>query len=106
MHQRHSILRRGVSVCLTALLAVATPLSALAQQPDTGPATFDAIHVTAGRSRVLTTDFDVLRIAVTNPAIADAVVVQPREVLIDSKAPGTISLILWGANRRAQYDLV
>ena len=64
------------------------------------------VALTAGRSTVLTTDFDVTRIAVTNPAIADATVVQPREILIDGKAPGTISLIVWGATQRLQYDLV
>ena len=63
------------------------------------------ITLTAGRSTVLTMDFDVTRIAVTNPAIADAVVVEPREVLIDGKAPGTISLIIWGEGQRLQYDL-
>jgi pilus assembly protein CpaC len=64
------------------------------------------VALTTGRSTVLTTDFDVTRIAVTNPAIADAVVVQPREILIDGKAPGTISLIVWGSSQRVQYDLV
>jgi pilus assembly protein CpaC len=43
---------------------------------------------------------------VTNPLIADAVVVQPREILVDGKAPGTISLIVWGNGTRVQYDLV
>src|SRR5262249_14414851 len=47
-----------------------------------------------------------VRIAVTNPAVADAVVVQPREVLIDGKAPGTVSLIIWGSTERRQYDVV
>ena len=55
---------------------------------------------------MLNTPFDVTRIAVTNPAIADAVVVQPREVLIDGKGPGTVSLIVWGANDRRQHDVV
>jgi pilus assembly protein CpaC len=32
--------------------------------------------------------------------------VRPREILIDGKAPGTISLIVWGGERREQYDLV
>jgi pilus assembly protein CpaC len=64
------------------------------------------VSLIAGRSTVLSTDFDVTRIAVTNPAIADAVVVQPREILIDGKAPGTISLIIWGGTQRLQYDLV
>jgi pilus assembly protein CpaC len=64
------------------------------------------ITLAAGRSTVLQTDFEISRIAVTNPAIADAVVVQPREILIDGKAPGTVSLIIWGASERRQYDVI
>jgi len=65
------------------------------------------VGLTAGRSTVLNTDFDVTRIALTNPAVADATVVEPREVLIDGKAPGTVTMILWGGdNRRVQYDVV
>ena len=67
---------------------------------------FPHVQLTAGRSTVVATDFDVTRIAVTNPAIADAVVVAPREILIDGKAPGTISLIVWGNGTRVQYDLI
>jgi pilus assembly protein CpaC len=67
---------------------------------------FDRVLVTAGRSTVVPTDFDVTRIAVTNPEIADAVVVQPREVLVDGKKPGTVSLILWSSTQRKQYDIV
>src|SRR5688572_3922916 len=74
--------------------------------PAIGAAGFERIVLTAGRSTVLNTTFDVTRIAVTNPAIADAVVVQPREVLIDCKAAGTVSLIVWGQNERRQYDIV
>ena len=65
-----------------------------------------SVSLTAGRSTILTTDFDVTRIAVTNPAIADATVVRPREILIDGKAPGTISLIVWGSDQRSQYDVI
>ncbi len=64
------------------------------------------VSLTAGRSTVLTVDFDVTRLALTNPAIADAVVVEPREILIDGKAPGTVTMILWGGERRVQYDVV
>ena len=64
------------------------------------------VSLTAGRSTVLNVDFDVTRIALTNPAVADAVVVEPREILIDGKAPGTVTMILWGAERRVQYDVV
>jgi pilus assembly protein CpaC len=90
-------------VVLALGLQLAAPALVAAQQ---AAATLPKITLTAGRSTVLTTDFDITRIAVTDPAVADAVVVQPREVLIDGKAPGTISLIVWGGAERRQYDLV
>jgi pilus assembly protein CpaC len=70
------------------------------------PVAVERVVLTAGRSTVLTTDFDITRIAVTNPEIADAVVVKPREVLVDGKAPGTVSLIVWGGDTRRHYDVV
>ena len=77
------------------------------QQPEQAPpAPVKRVSLTAGRSTVIPTDFDISRIAVTNPAVADAVVVQPREILIDGKSAGTVSLIIWGATQREQYDLV
>jgi pilus assembly protein CpaC len=97
--------RRRFAACFAATLLYVTTQPMTAQQAPQGQG-FDQIHITAGRSTVLTTEFDVTRIAVTNPVIADATVVQPREILIDGKAAGTISLIVWGSDRRAQYDLV
>jgi pilus assembly protein CpaC len=70
------------------------------------PAPIKRVSLTAGRSTVLATTFDISRIAVTNPAVADAVVVQPREILIDGKSAGTVSLIVWGPAQREQYDVV
>jgi pilus assembly protein CpaC len=67
---------------------------------------FPKVRVTAGRSTILPTDFDVTRIAVTNPAVADAVVVEPREIMVDGKTAGTISLIVWGSSTRKQFDVV
>jgi pilus assembly protein CpaC len=67
---------------------------------------FPRVQVTAGRSTVITTEFDITRLAVTNPAVADALAVQPREILVDGKAPGTVSLIVWGGSQRIQYDVV
>ncbi len=98
---------------LLACLVVVSRVSLVAESPwqqaplqtaETGRAT-ERIALTAGRSTVLLTDFDVVRIAVTNPDVADAVVVAPREILVDGKLSGTISLIVWGASRRLQYDV-
>jgi pilus assembly protein CpaC len=98
------ISRKGSALAIAALLYLMTQPTAAQQAAPAGG--FDKIHITAGQSTVLTTDFDVIRIAVTNPLVADATVVQPREILIDGKAPGTISLVLWGSSRRSQYELI
>lgn len=76
------------------------------QRPTTPARGIDRVSLTMGRSTVLTTDFDVVRFAVTNPAVADASVVSPREILVDGKGPGTVSLIVWGTTMRKQYDVV
>ena len=98
----HPGLKTALAVTLTCLLVV----SLSAQQRDVITPAVEEIPLTVGRSTVLTTEFNVTRIAVTNPEIADAVVVAPREVLIDGRGPGTVSLIIWGEGRRIQYDVV
>jgi pilus assembly protein CpaC len=99
---------RSWSFAAIMLAAVLSGAELTAQQAPLAPtsAASSRIGLTAGRSTVLTSDFDITRIAVTNPNVADAVVVQPREILIDGKSPGTITLIVWGADRRIQYDVV
>src|SRR5215467_13348883 len=83
-------------IALLAISIVAIQNHPAAQQPPAAPTPFPKLQLTTGRSTVLTVDFDIVRLAITNPAIADATVVQPREILIDGKAPGTVSMIIWG----------
>ena len=93
-----------VAMAIVAGAYLEVPLAAA--QAAQAPAQLNRVSLTSGRSTVIETDFDVTRIAVTNPAVADAVVVQPREILVDGKGPGTVSLIVWGSARREQYDVV
>jgi pilus assembly protein CpaC len=64
---------------------------------------FPTLLVVAGGSTVVQTEFPVTRIAVTNPEIADATVIDPRQVLVDGKTSGTVSLIVWGQKEMLQY---
>ena len=96
-------IRALLLACAISAIGDAPALHAQATQAPAG--TMPRVSLTAGRSTVLGVDFDITRIAVTNPVIADAVVVAPREILIDGKAQGTISLIIWGDGRRIQYDI-
>ena len=86
--------------------ATVPPPSTLVQGANVVLPSAARISLTAGRSLVLTTTFEITRIALNNPAIADATVVAPTEVLIDGKAAGTITLIVWGHTQRIQYDVV
>lgn len=92
-----------LSVCL---LVVVPARTGQTEQTSLRGADIRRVNLTAGQSTVLLTTFDIKRIAVTDPAIANAVVVQPREVLIDGKAAGTVSLIIWGETAREQYDII
>jgi pilus assembly protein CpaC len=51
--------------------------------------------VTVGKSIVLDTAADLRRVSVANGDLAEALAVSPREVLINGKAPGQTSVILW-----------
>jgi pilus assembly protein CpaC len=113
--------RLGVAFAAVALAALALNSPARAQARPDGtqppaapkpqppvqvPGQVERVSLTAGRSTVIRTDFEITRIAVTNPAVADATVVESREILIDGKAPGTVSLIVWSRTERKHYDLV
>ncbi|MDR1989051.1 MAG: type II and III secretion system protein family protein [Acidobacteriaceae bacterium] len=103
MHRYRRIIALALVVMATLVTAASSPLRA---QAPTAESTFQKVLLTAGRSTVVTTDFDITRIAITNPAVADATVVAPHEILVDGKGAGTISMIVWGAASRVQYDVV
>jgi len=67
----------------------------------------ERLVIAAGKSMVVTTDYPIQRVHLTNPDVADALVVGPREMVVLGKAPGTISLIVWAeGGRRVHYELV
>lgn len=97
---------RAVGFAVAVALSLPGAVWLRAQEQNNTATGAPRVSITAGRSTVLPIEFDITRLAITNPNIADAVVVTPREILIDGKAPGTISMIVWGDGRRVQYDLV
>ena len=62
--------------------------------------------VTVGKSLIIDSPTKIQRISVANGELIEAVAVNPKEVLINGKAPGETSLIVWqeGGNRLL-YDL-
>ena len=61
-----------------------------------GPAAAEVqVEVAVGKSVVLDSPANIVRVSVANGDLAEAVAVSPRELLINGKAPGETSLILW-----------
>jgi pilus assembly protein CpaC len=62
--------------------------------------------VTVGKSLIIDSPLNIVRVHVANGDLAEAVAVNPKEVLINGKAPGETSLIIWQQNgNRIVYDL-
>ena len=62
--------------------------------------------VTVGKSLIIDSPLDIRRLSVANGDLAEAVAVNPKEVLINGKPPGETSLIVWQQNgARLVYDL-
>ena len=58
-------------------------------------AVYPSITVTVNKSIVLRVPKRAKRVSVTQPQIAEAVVVAPDQILINGKAVGTTSLVVW-----------
>src|ERR1700674_3281251 len=48
-----------------------------------------------GRGELLQFQQDVTKVAISEPKVADAIVISPREVMVNAKAPGRATLIIW-----------
>ena len=74
----------------TPFLLAVTAAAAVAQT-----AGIRELSVLIGRGELLQFGADIQRVAVSEPKIADAVVVSPREVMVNGKGAGKASLVVW-----------
>jgi pilus assembly protein CpaC len=100
------LLRRGkYSMILGLVLALG--VAAASHPPVLGaqPALV-RLDVTMGKSQVLDLQEPFTRVSVTNPAIADVFVVTPSQILVNGKAVGTTSLVVFYPSKTMFFDLV
>ena len=85
----------------------ATPPPATAsttQQPE--PQGAAPLRVMVGKSLLINTTERLKRVSVTDPAVADALVVTPTQILVHGRAPGEVSLLIWDELERSRsFDL-
>ena len=89
--------------CLLLLLLI-LGLSRAASAAD-GP-NLIRLEITIGKSQVVELKEAFTRVSVTNPAIADVFVITPTQILINGKAVGTTSLIVFYPNRTMFFDVM
>jgi pilus assembly protein CpaC len=77
-----------------AALLVAPP-GAFSAEPSQQAPVGDEIPLTIGKSIVLDIPDEIQRVALTNEEVADAIAISTREVLINAKAEGVTTLVLW-----------
>ena len=53
------------------------------------------VTILLGQGELLQFETDILRVAVAEPKVADAVVVSPREVMVNAKGLGSTSIVVW-----------
>lgn len=98
-----------------AVLAAATHPAAIETHPGPNPGQLQEsrptaardLFVTVGKSLVVDSPVNIQRVVVGNDVLAEAIAVNPREVLVNGKAVGETSLIVWqqGGNRLF-FDLI
>ena len=82
------------------LLPLFAGIPLLAESPGQRP-----IEIHIGHGYVFDIPSDVRRIAVADPNIAEALVISPREVLVNGKLPGESSLYVWSDSGRTSYEI-
>jgi len=100
MSIQHSV-RHFITVLLTALMMISLGLAVQAQETSYA-ASFAgstketiAVNVLVGQSRVINFDRPIGRFSISNPEIAEAVMVAPTQVLVNGKAFGQVNFIAW-----------
>ncbi len=82
------------------------PETPIAQQRETPPpqegAPAERLHLLVGRSLVISSPVRVKRLSIADPAIVDAIVISPTQILLNGKAPGGVSLVLWDEADQSQ----
>ena len=100
--------RRRLAWLVVSSLLLLTPCLAREVSASVVPAgALLKMEVIVGKSQVITFTENITRVSVTDPAIADVMVASPKQLLVNGKAPGTTSLVVWDSEERPTfYNLV
>jgi pilus assembly protein CpaC len=105
VHLYWSKMKSSRAVTLIVLISALTliPASLMgAPQRASSPAEGQVLHVLVGKSVVINAQGRLTRILASNPAAIETLATSPTEVIVEGKAAGTSSLILWDETGHSQ----
>jgi pilus assembly protein CpaC len=80
-----------------------TPATGSAAPPQTpAPSEGQALHILVGKSVVVNVQTPITRVLSSNPAVIETLATSRTEVVVEGRAAGTSSLILWDESGRSQ----
>jgi len=97
-------LARGIQTLAAVILLLVCAGSALAADP--ADQRMIRLEMTIGKAQVVDLKDAFTRVSVTNPAIADVFVISPRQILVNGKAVGTTSLVVFYPDRTVFFDVL
>src|SRR3989441_10086635 len=90
----------------TALQQNAVPQPSTAQQQTSAQQNVSsegqALHILVGKSVVVNVQTPITRVLSSNPAVIETLATSPTEIVVEGKAAGNSSLILWDQTGRSQ----
>src|SRR5262245_19181168 len=111
---RRLLIRVCLLVAIGMSLAASMAVSQVEQEPTAavqkprGPATpleARTVTLTVGRGQLAQFAEEASRVSVSDPGIADAVVVSPHEVVLNGKSPGHTSVMIWHGDFVTPFDI-
>jgi pilus assembly protein CpaC len=82
--------------------AAAPTVAPPAPQPTTAPPEGETVHVLVGKSIVINVQQPMTRVLSSNPDAVETMATSPTQIVVEGKAAGASSLILWDQSGRSQ----
>ena len=93
----------AIEICAEAILPAQTPGPATPAGQNASRDAANELSVTVGKSALVDFTRPVIRVAVGLGDVAEATAVSPTEVMINGRAPGNTSLIVWEQGGERQF---
>jgi pilus assembly protein CpaC len=100
---RNAWLFVAAGVLITCVQAAAEqPATPQAGSPKVEPTEGQTLHVLVGKSVVVNVSAPLTRVLSSNPTVIETMATSPTEVVLEGKAPGVSSVILWDSSGHSQ----